>query len=382
MHAQEKPLFKGEDAFISALNGLSDTKVKVVYFLQGDGELDLNEAHKTRPEESASALKGRLKEEGYQVKGLHLSSLGSEAKAADADTVAAEKVPADATLVVAAGPTKPLSAAALKALDDYMQAKGKLVVLLDVIVDKSGKMEQTGLEKLVEKFNVKVEDDRLLRVPERFSPDLETILAITPPRSSNPVAAAFGSTMRFAFVLDRVRTVRAAGPPGAGTYETDVLLISDPDDAVWSETNLTGNPRSLLQALLKDRKQLREKLSKGPFSVAMAVSERSKPADGRPPLTGPNDSASQPRLVVFGNAKMLANPNVEKGRGNFEYDLFSSTLAWLRGRPENIGVPAKKSDDFKLKAGTDLYALLLLPALLMFLGIIGLGTGVWITRRR
>jgi hypothetical protein len=295
--------------------------------------------------------------------------------------VVSDKVPSDATIVVAAGPKKPLPAEALKALDDYLKAKGKLLVMLDVVVDENGKMVATGLEELVQKFNVKVENDRILRILERLPVDPERVFVTAPPRSLNPVAAAFGGLIRYSFLLDRVRTVRPEGSPAASTYENDILLITDPEDYVWPETNLTGNPRSLLTSFVKDRKKQQEKLGSG-LPVAVAVSERAKSPDGAPKPRGPHETEVKPVLAVFGNAKMASNVYMEKGRRNSVYDLFSSTLSWLRERPESIGVAPKKYNNFKLKEGTDFNLLLILPALLMFIGIIGLGTGVWITRRR
>ena len=86
--------------------------------------------------------------------------------------------------------------------------------------------------------------------------------------------------------------------------------------------------------------------------------------------------------MVIGNAKFAANPLMCEDRNNPAYSLVAGILAWLRERPESIGLEPKKVENFKLKPETELNQLILAPALLMFVGIVGLGVGVWTVRRR
>ena len=158
---------------------------KVVYFLQGNGELDLSDTSTVPEEQRGSTLKKRLTTDGYTIKRLRLSAIAG-AKANDPDLVVDKKVPADATIVVAAGPNQALPDDALKALDEYMSTnKGKMLVLLDVNVGANGKMVETGLEKFVEKFNVKVDADRLLRIPESQALAIRKSSMSSPTRKAN-----------------------------------------------------------------------------------------------------------------------------------------------------------------------------------------------------
>src|SRR5262249_8747415 len=150
--AGEGYTFKGEDAVVSTIDFLSQGKAKpVVYFTQGNGELDLNDMDTSRPDRGLDALQERLQKGNYEAKGLQLVPV-AVGKQDDPRKVISDKVPADAAVVVLPGPRRPLTAEALAALDEYMNREdpktkaktGKLVVMLDVVTNPDGTMVQTG----------------------------------------------------------------------------------------------------------------------------------------------------------------------------------------------------------------------------------------------
>jgi hypothetical protein len=57
-------------------------------------------------------------------------------------------------------------------------------------------------------------------------------------------------------------------------------------------------------------------------------------------------------------------------------------LAWLRERPNSIGLDPKDRDRYRLEPTTNIARLMFLPSGLMLLGIVGFGVGVWVIRRR
>lgn len=127
--------------------------------------------------------------------------------------------------------------------------------------------------------------------------------------------------------------------------------------------------------------KINERLSRTPLSLAVAVTEGKTPA----PVPGHEFEAQegQPRLVVFGDASWICNPFLQQFAPN-HFNLFSSCLSWLAGRAD-IGqrVPPTQHDLYRLKAapGSD-WRLLLLPGALLIVGVLALGTGVWVVRRR
>ncbi len=122
--------------------------------------------------------------------------------------------------------------------------------------------------------------------------------------------------------------------------------------------------------------------SEKPLPIAVAVSEKS-PAIPGDLNAGMTRGKTEPRLVVIGNAQWASNSSLSPGgAGDLFYDMFASSLAWLRDRPRSIGIEPRQSDLFVLEPGTNYWRMFLLPTGLAFLGIIGLGTGVWLIRRR
>ena len=76
--------------------------------------------------------------------------------------------------------------------------------------------------------------------------------------------------------------------------------------------------------------------------------------------------------------------DLRSGRAPFNFNLFASCLSWLVERAD-IGtrIPTTQHDIYRLKAppGSE-WRLLLLPGFLMVLGVLALGVGVWVVRRR
>jgi hypothetical protein len=87
-------------------------------------------------------------------------------------------------------------------------------------------------------------------------------------------------------------------------------------------------------------------------------------------------------MVVIGDATFVSDAYFEKyGEGN-EYDFFASCVEWVRERPGNIGIEEKERKLYVLNPSTSFWPFVLLPALVICLGVIGSGVGVWAARRR
>jgi len=371
---------------MTAITTLEEGKKPIVYFTQGNGELDLNDTAPRTVDEGSGLLADRLRKANYEVKGLRFSAAGAGAQIG-ANMVTAKDVPDDASVVVIAGPREPFSAEALTALGNYMtpqdpnKPKGKMVILLDVAVSRAnGKMVQTGLEKFLSGFNVEVGNNRIMTPANR-----PLQIRVTPNpmlRQTNPVAAAFAG---LAFHLYNIRTVRPRSgglPPEGGNarYQADVLLMTT--DLAWPEDDLATEPLQLTKDLVQNRRQeLDAKLSREPLAVAVAVSETASPEEPFNPHRPSRQMTDQkPRMIVMGDASFASNPNMEEDNP-IGYSLFASCLAWLRERPNNIGIEHKKRDVYQLDPGTNVARMIRLPFALMALGVLGLGLGVWVVRR-
>ena len=155
---------------MTALNALEEGKSRpVVYFTQGNGEQDLTDANSPEEGKGLGALRERLQKANYDVKGLKFGPVAN-VKTKDPLIIISDRVPDDAETVVVAGPRIALPDYALKALRDYMnppaeksgKKKGKLVVMLDAVINPGKDLVKTGVESLLAEFDVKIGDDRVL----------------------------------------------------------------------------------------------------------------------------------------------------------------------------------------------------------------------------
>ncbi|MFL5243254.1 MAG: Gldg family protein [Gemmataceae bacterium] len=390
--------FNGEDALMSAITFLQEGKKKpVVYFTQGNGELSIDPASKESDRYRATALRDRLQKSNYEVKGLKLVPVASE-KSSDAQVVTSTKVPDDASVVMILGPRTPFSGQALAALREYAnptdssKPKGKLVVMLDIVTEGQPPVSvRTGLEALLAGFNVEVGNDRILRLDER-NPERVLVVANPELRETNPVATALEGV---GFNWSRVRTVqpKMEGNPmqPGSTFRAEPLLvaIAQPNQ-IWAETDFGLNAAALAKDILsnprkaENQEKIAQIFSNQVLSVAVAVSE-TPPVDPMNPHARLSSKGSpKPRMVVIGNAVFASDQYLggPLGANSASFDLLTSCLAWLREKPNSIGLDPKDRDRYRLEPTTNISRLLFLPSGLMLLGIVGFGVGVWVIRRR
>jgi hypothetical protein len=373
--------FKGENALLNALTYLSADKSRaVVYFTQGNGELDFKDRGANEIDGGMGQLMEELGRINYETRELTI-------------TATTDKIPDDADIVVVARPAQPVPDKFLKALRDYLHGtgrkegkKGKLIVLFDVVTER-GKdtMVRTGLENLVNEYGVRVNDTQLIALNPSLR-DYLLIQGVPPRRSSNAIAKAFaneaaGTLSIFTFYKTRTVESSRTKPPGTPpSNEPDPIVLTLADQLSVVQKDLSAKPSALIAELQRNPNQLPELLNRSPLAMAVAEGKTEAPPIPRHEFMA---KEGQPRLVVFGDASWISNGLLVRPSPN-NFNLFASCLAWLAERPD-IGarVPSTEHDVYELKAapGSGL-RLLLLPGFLMVLGVMALGIGVWVVRRR
>lgn len=384
-------IFKGEDALISALKALEEGKTKpTVYFTQGNGELDLkNFDSLSREGGGIGLLRERLEKGNYLVKGLQFVPTAGTSSP-DPLLVASNRVPDDADVVVVAGPRVPLPDFAVKALRDYLtrgeeadKKKGKLVLLLDLVLDSNRNPVSTGLEALAAEYGIRVTNERILSLPTNLNRgNVLQILVMAGRNANNPLTQAFH---RQIFPMSDVRAVRVdTERPNTplNRFQAEPLFLAY--QYAWAESNLRTPADQLVEELLKDENaaELNKKLNQAPAPVAVAALETAPPDPGDP-HAGFRGGERKPRLVVFGSSSFVTNRNMGERGPDYGYTLLSGTLAWLRDKPPTMGLQPKRRNLYELNPDPDqLTRMYWLPFVLMSLGVIGMGTAVWVVRRR
>jgi hypothetical protein len=386
-----KYTFKGENALMKTLVYLSEGKTRaVVYFTQGNGELDLDDRSVERVDAGLGVLSERIGKSNFDVKPLRFGT-GTREVPADADAV---------IVVRPGGGGVPMSEDAVKALTEYMDKgaggkKGKMMVLFDVVALPNGAMLQTGLEPLVEKFGVKPLNDRVLALDERHMfvlgrrPQAIDIIGIANSRSANAIARAYAAGSQLStvfFNFENARSLETVTQPPGGGLTADVIVQTPSSLPVILQKDLAGSPQAVVADLRKpeNRDRLEREIAERPVPLGIAVTEGKDTAPQMPFGHPPVNKDAVPRLLVFGDATWVSNQALSDRLGRNNYDLFLNGLTWLRERP-NIGWDAqdKERQDYQLELSDDAAARLkMLPASLMLLVVLCLACGVWIVRRR
>ena len=362
--------FKGEGVLMRTIEFLASGKAKAkIYFTQGQGELNIRSqpGQDSESDENMSELWERLGRGNYDLQELKFSP-----------TVAS--VPNDASAVVIVRPSKPFSPQALAALREYMRDSkeekkkvGRLFILFDVTI-QGNTWTKTGLEELVQEYNVKVNEDRVLDAVQRNPESLE---CITNPKSPTPMGRRYfqSLTQFLIFNLRSARSVEAMDNKQDPRFTTVPLMFAMQRGGVWVETKIAANPAKIAAEMLRNPAYRMEKIAQdADVSVAVSVTEK------RSESSGPDQ---QPRLIVFGDASWVNDTEMNGPNGELHFDLFGGCLSWLRERPDVTTSESNQRDVFSLNVATlDRSRLYFQPLGLMVLAVIGLGGAVWVARRR
>ncbi len=369
--SQDKPTFEGEGAFITELSFLAEDKKKpVIYFTNKNAdEMEFQEGG-ANSQDSVSNLVRRLKDRNFDVRPLKFD-------------VADAKVPDDATVVVVPGPRGTFPKPAAEAIRNYVETrKGKLIALFPPTSLPGQKaMPDTGLEAALASLKVEVTKERILTFPDQDERVELTSSYFSLPRdsraASTPVAQALRGVRFLPFVDTRVVRPAPGGGPGP---QADVLLQVVPGLPVLLESDMSVQPSQVFEALKKQgRDAMQARVQQTPPPMAVTVSE---PA----PMTHPGmppAGAAKPRAVVFGCSWWVGNGLMDDRQPlPYYFNLFAGAVDWLREKPANIGFESKQYKSYTMSPDAGVGRLLLLPPLFVLVGIIGLGAGVWVARRR
>ena len=368
-----KLVFLGESKIARELAFLGESDKKtVMYVTQGGGELSLGGGGEERAglDRSMNTLKGYLEKSNLDVRPLTFDAVNPV-------------VPPDADMVMVADPKSPFPPAAVAAIDKYMSTprgekgdkKGKLLVLGGARNGPDGKIVKSGLEPLLERFGVGVQD-RVVMFQRTQQFDFFETVAV-PLDTPNPITELFQQGIG---PWSQVRPLVPAQLPPGGPLQVSPLFVSQLRRPSWLEEGVPVEAaRAYSETFGSPEVAKRKNLVASPRILAAAVSEKGPPgAPGQPP------SVPVPRVVVYGASDFAsdAQTRLKAGDTSVGVVLISATADWLRER-ENIapGEGTKTYATYKLSPTADDTRLVLLPLGMALLIVIGLGAGVWVIRR-
>jgi len=341
--------YKGEQQFTSAIVSIEEGKPSKVYFTAGHGEHPFGDSNTPN---GYGMVAGLLKGENLTVTSLNLAATG--------------EVPPDAQAVIIAGPTVPFSATEAQALDKYLAANGKVMLLLDPLA-------QSGLDSVISKYELSFQNDIVLT---RYMSGGGSI-ATTPQAiiqqsgfSNHPITAKFPAANYQLVVLDtrsihiqpdsspspRAQALMSTGAEAWGWAMKDKMTEAD----LMSVGTRTFDPKVDIP---------------GPVSIAAAYDAG--------PVTDPKtkEQSNGTRVVAVGSAHFLENDAVS-GQP-VAADFFINAVDWLAKKNATLDISPKLPQSYGLSLSpmserTVMWtALLFVPLVALVLGIFA-----WLSRRK
>lgn len=305
------------NALVKAITG----ETRKVYFTQGHGEKD----HVSTERTGYSAIAQALSTDNYGVEKVVLAQT--------------REVPADATVLVVAGPATDFLQPEIEAVARYLAKGGKLLALID---PPAGTSSTTPLlDGLLQSWgfalgmNIVVDASG---IGQLLGTDASVpVVASYPP---HPITENF--QLMTAFPLARSVVAGDAATSGGRTPE----VFAQTGAQSWAETDLaaitSGGGRVELNEDRGDRP--------GPISLAAAVSAPATEAPAPPPpaegaAPADNKPTPQSRVVVIGDSDFASN-GILGVQGN--RDFFQNTVNWLAQQEGLIAIRPREPEDRRI----------------------------------
>ena len=355
MGRTERATSDSEQDLTNALIKVLNPQMRKVYFLSGHGEKDPASSERT----GYSAIADALKRDNYQFDKLVLAQTN--------------EIPADATMLVEAGPRTDLLEQELPIIEEYVSKRsGKLLVMLDPSDDFKQPAPMTRLTGLLKEWGINATQSVVVDLSGRTQ--VATVPVSAPPYPSHAITQGFGLITMFPLV--RAITPATDAPQG----RTGQSFVQTAQRS-WAETNL---------ATLEDPSKLAAEPEKGdvagPVSIAVATAVPA-PSSDKPdatPAKNPPDTADQApkpetRIAAIGDSDFAANAylGIEGNR-----DLFMNTVNWLAQQENLISIRPREAADRRItltaNAATGMFwlTIVVIPAM-----VLGTGVFTWWRRR-
>jgi ABC-type uncharacterized transport system involved in gliding motility auxiliary subunit len=348
---KERVMSDREQEITNALVKVTTGRTVKAYFIEGHGEKNSTGVERT----GYSSALDVLKRDNFTVDKLVLAQTPN--------------VPADASVIVIAGPTTDYLPLEIDAIRKYLKGGGKALFLLDPVIGNT-MHPVPNLEALLKEWGVSMGHDVVLDISgigQMLGTDA-SVPVITPPYPNHPITKDF--SVMTAYPLAQSVSGQASANPNQTVQ--DLLTTSDRS---WSESDV----KSLLSG---GKVSFDEKSGdrKGPITIGLTLMEDAKDATATPSAkVGSTPGKPQTRIVVIGDSDFASNA-VLGIQGNS--DLFVNINNWLTQQEDLISIHPRDEGDRRITLTADQerriawLSLLLLPG-----GILASGVWAWARRR-
>ena len=338
----ERVTSDGEQELTNGIIKVIQGRQSKIYFVQGHGEKSAEGADR----DSYQAIAAALSSENFSHAPLVLAQQ--------------KDVPADATVLIVAGPTTDFLAPEVDILRGYLARGGKVLFLLDPQT-KPELPDFPNLIALIKEWGIDPGNNVVVD-----GSGVGQVLGTGP---EVPIAAKYNPhpiTQNFN-VLTAYSLARSVTANQAGANNRFAQNLVETSAAAWGETDI----KSLMTTgrVGEDERDL-----KGPVPLAAAVSAGVTGADPAAPADPAVPEAPKPesRVVVIGDSDFASNRwlGIPGNR-----DLFLNTVNWLAQQENLISIRAKDPEDRRITLTPDQDRLIfwltifIIPGLILLMGI-------------
>jgi ABC-type uncharacterized transport system involved in gliding motility auxiliary subunit len=336
------------NALIKAVTG----ETRKVYFTQGHGEKDSASSDRTT---GFSGVAQALGNDNYAVEKVVLAQAGS--------------VPADATVLVIAGPQTDFLQPEMDAVKAYVAKGGKVMVMLDPRRDPSA-ADTPLLNGFLREWAIEPGEDVVV--------DASGIGQLLGTDASVPVAANYPShpiTTGFQ-LMTAYPLARSMVPVEGGANSRFAQPLVETSAQSWAEKDLAE--------LAKGKVELNaDKGDKpGPISLGAAVSAPAADAPAKEPAEGsksePSTEKPESRIVAIGDSEFASNSALGV-QGN--RDFFMNAVNWLAQQENLIAIRPKEPEDRRLTLTADQQWRIMMLSIFLLPGVV-FATGIYTWYRR
>jgi ABC-type uncharacterized transport system involved in gliding motility auxiliary subunit len=329
---KEIAAFASDSEILKAMLRLINPGSSAVYFLAGHGERDIEKGGDT----SMTRAKDTLESKNYAVKPLNL--------------VVDNQIPEDASVIVIAGPIKPVSENEVKLLKDFLASGGSLIVMEDPsILTEFGDESDPLADMLAKDWGTTFNND--------------IVIDLNSPQPTTAAAAYYDSTHPVTLNTNNLVTyfpfTRSLNMAESMEGVTLNPLVQTKENS-WGETDFEsltqgGGPPSFDESVEKQ----------GPLTLVVA---------------GEN-TTTKGRVVVFGGSNFAIDPNFDAyGNG----DMFVNSVDWAAEQEDLTNITPKTPTQRTFIVPSSLqWIMILLGSILVIPGLVIFGgVATWLKRRR
>ena len=351
----EKVTSSEELALVNGLIKVTTGQVRKVYFTQGHGEKDTAVTERT----GYSTVAAALTRENFTVEALVL--------------ITQKTVPADAAVVVIAGPSTDFFQPEMAALTAYVARGGKVLVLLDPVT-KAEAPGQPLLTQFLADWGIRAGNDLVIDAS-----GLGQVLGTND--ASLPVVVdypAHAITAGFGRVMTGYPMARSMAPIEGGSNSHNAQPFISTSAQSWAEVDLTSLSTGQV-ALNADQGDKQGPVILGSASSAPATDVAPPAAANGTPAAPDNAPKPESRVAAIGDSDFASNFAIGIP-GNS--DMFVNVINWLGQREDLIGIRAREPEDRRLTLTADQQQRIMLLCLLIIPGIVfASGVYTWWRRR-